>query len=88
MQSNGKNKRDSEPKADAKTEKTSDKRAFLWSGYYDTSDIEEASRRSIDGGLDDDELRERRKKDWLKLLIGIPLFIIFIYLISLLLGRS
>lgn len=54
---------------------------LLKSGFYDTSDINEAADNAYDQSLDEAELKKRRTRDWIFILIGVPAFIAFMYLI-------
>ena len=65
--------------------KREDKRPFLRSGFYETSDLREAAKTAYDEGMSAEELKKQRRSDWLFLVIGIPLFIGLMYLIVLLL---
>lgn len=50
--------------------------------FYDQSDIREQAERAYDKDMPSDEIKRRRKKDWLTIIIGVPLFILFICLIA------
>lgn len=63
------------------------KKPFLSSRVYDASDLREAEKTAYDEQMDQAELDRQRKKDWLFLLIGVPLFIGLMYLIVLIFGR-
>ena len=64
------------------TNKGSRKDGFkLKSSIYDFSDIITASGHAYDSDMDESELKQRRRFDWLALVIGIPAFIGLIYLI-------
>ncbi|MBR5947961.1 MAG: hypothetical protein IKZ82_04850 [Clostridia bacterium] len=54
---------------------------FIKSGYYDTSGVLEAADNAYDESLDEQELKRRRIRDWIFILIGVPAFIAFMYLI-------
>lgn len=54
---------------------------FLKSGFYDMGDIHEAADMAYDKSLDAAELKKRRTRDWVFILIGVPAFIAFMYLI-------
>ena len=54
---------------------------FLKSGYYDMNDILETADKAYDESLDEAELKKRRIRDWVLILIGVPAFIAFMYLI-------
>lgn len=56
--------------------------------FYDVSDVDEASKTAYDEKLTGTELKARRKRDWLFLLIGIPAFIALIYLLAMLIGNG
>ncbi|MBR4434474.1 MAG: hypothetical protein IKS90_00010 [Clostridia bacterium] len=73
---------------DNNTENTDNttKKRFLRSGYYDTSDVDEAAKTAYDRELGGEELKKRVKRDWLFLIIGIPLFIALMYVIIMLFG--
>ena len=51
------------------------------SGYYDASDVIEQANKAYDQSLDEAELKKRRIRDWIFILIGVPAFIAFMYLI-------
>ena len=51
------------------------------SGYYDTSDVLEQAYKAYDQSLDEAELKKRRIRDWIFIIIGVPAFIAFMYLI-------
>ena len=51
------------------------------SGYYDASDVLEQANKAYDQSLDEAELKKRRIRDWIFILIGVPAFIAFMYLI-------
>ena len=51
------------------------------SGYYDASDVLEQADKAYDQSLDEAELKKRRIRDWIFILIGVPAFIAFMYLI-------
>lgn len=57
------------------------RKPFLYSKAYDVSDVNEAAKTAYDTDMDEEELRSRRKKDWMFILIGIPALIGLIYLI-------
>lgn len=54
---------------------------FMKSGYYDASDVIEQANKAYDQSLDEAELKKRRIRDWIFILIGVPAFIAFMYLI-------
>lgn len=54
---------------------------FMKSGYYDASDVLEQADKAYDQSLDEAELKKRRIRDWIFILIGVPAFIAFMYLI-------
>lgn len=54
---------------------------FMKSGYYDASDMIEAADKAYDQSLDEAELKKRRIRDWIFIIIGVPAFIAFMYLI-------
>ena len=54
---------------------------FMKSGYYDTSDVLEQAYKAYDQSLDEAELKKRRIRDWIFIIIGVPAFIAFMYLI-------
>ena len=56
------------------------------SSFYDAADMDEAASSAYDLGLDAEELKKRRRRDWIFIIAGIPLFIAFMYLIVMLLG--
>lgn len=64
--------------------KAAKKERFLKSGFYDTSDVLEAAQTAYDQSLDEAELKKRRRRDWIFLLIGVPAFIAFMYLLVML----
>lgn len=69
-------------KADKPSNKADDKRGrFMKSGYYDASDLLEQADKAYDQSIDEETLSKQRKRDWLFILIGVPAFIGFIYLI-------
>ncbi len=57
------------------------KKPFFKSGYYSTADINEALEKGYDEGMSAEELKRRRRRDWIFILIGVPAFIAFMYLI-------
>ena len=64
--------------ADGKT-----KRPFLWSRFYDRSDVNEAAKTAYDTQMDPEKLKKQRIRDWIFILIGVPALIGLIYLIVL-----
>lgn len=66
--------------SDLKKGKRTNKFVFK-SSIYDYSDLVAASEHAYDPEMDDDELRSKRRRDWLMLIIGIPAFIGIIYFI-------
>ncbi len=69
-----------------KTEEST-KKPFLYSAYYDSSDVDKAAKTAYDEAMDETELRKRRKRDWIFLAIGIPALIGLMYLIVMISGR-
>lgn len=59
-----------------------DKKGFGLS-FYDTSDIAARADKAYSKDMSEEEIREKRKKDWLFLLIGIPALIGLYYLLAL-----
>ena len=64
-------------------DKKENKRPFFYSQFYDTSDIEAASKNAYNTEMSSKELNRRRKRDWIFLLIGVPAFFALLYLIAL-----
>ncbi len=64
-------------------DKKESKRPFFYSQFYDTSDIETASKNAYNTEMSGEELNRRRRRDWIFLLIGVPAFIALLYLIAL-----
>lgn len=64
-------------------EKREGRAAFPGLSFYNTSDIQAQEERAYNRDMPEDELRRRRRRDWIFILIGVPLLIILIYLIAL-----
>lgn len=62
-------------------ERSEKKKPFLRSGAYDVSDVNEAAKNAYDTDMSEEELKSRRTRDWLFILIGIPALIGLTYLI-------
>jgi hypothetical protein len=70
------------------TEKKADgKKPFFYSKFYDSSDVNEAAKTAYDEEMDPETLKKRRFRDWIFILIGVPVLIGAIYLIVLISRR-
>ena len=62
-------------------EDKSEKKPFFKSGFYDSSDVARAAETAYDDAMDEAELKRRRRRDWIFILIGVPALIGIMYLI-------
>ena len=81
-------KQGAEKTAEMKLDGVKKNERLFKSGFYDVSDIDEAAQRAYDESLDDAELKRRRTRDWIFILIGVPVFIAFMYLIVMIFGSA
>ena len=59
------------------------KKPFLYSRIYDYSEVREAEKTAYDEDMDAEELKKRRIRDWIFILLGVPALIGLVYLIVL-----
>lgn len=67
---------------EAKGAASAPKREGLFqSSFYNRSDIDAAAENAYNSDIDEAELKRQRRRDWIFILIGVPAFIAFMYLL-------
>ncbi|MBR3298162.1 MAG: hypothetical protein IKI64_03055 [Clostridia bacterium] len=67
---------------EAKGAESAPKREGLFkSSFYNRCDIDAAAENAYNSDIDEAELKKQRRRDWIFILIGVPAFIAFMYLL-------